>query len=307
VGTPGNPLKDKFGRDIVPADYSPAAAPNAVSFGFTGIAPPSLVYIQRDDLLVLQGNTTLAGGDTLTIGVRLLLAPQPGQEAGRIVVIQSTLALTTQGVSASRVINLAEGYLLSIAITSANAASFGQTYASAFVGQGSVAGAPPSPSLMLVADYPTTTIPVGWPGVPIRQSAQGQGFVSSANVGNPAAGSDLTFTATTGLRTRVHSIRFLFAPSAAAAVRVVRLRFADNAGNVVASANTPATQAASNTMFHTYALGGQVSATPSSDELNGTLPQVDMASGWTLKTNTLSIQAADAFTAIWLAIETWVA
>jgi hypothetical protein len=210
-------------------------------------------------------------------------------------------------VNASTVITLAEGYLLSVAITSVNAASFGQTYASAFVGQGSVAGAPPSPSLMLVADYPTTTIPVGWPGVPIRQTAQGQGFFSSVQIANPGAGAGFTFTALTGLRTRIHSVGFILTTSASVGNRTGRLILTDSGVNTVAQPLVGGAQVASQQWFYTFGLGASAVFDANSLTASAALPLVDLLGGWKLQSFIFGMFAGDSITNIFLTMETFVA
>src|SRR5712692_5027408 len=60
--------------------FRSGSLPALVSFGFHGIDPPAALYIQRDDVLVMEGVSQLTT-DILTLNARLLLpvAQQPGQ------------------------------------------------------------------------------------------------------------------------------------------------------------------------------------------------------------------------------------
>jgi hypothetical protein len=347
MGDPVIPLTPQQPGPMQPGEFVSASIPNVVTFGFERVPPPSTVYVQRDDLLLLTGITQVSGGDVLTITARLLLpiGQRPGQPSytpppptppasatatatgagaqtahsegkfhglglgpGVIQIVQRQLILSSPGTLYSLVISLAEGYLLSVAITSANATVFAQTYVGAYIGRGSPSGGSPVPAQLLIADYPTNVIPVGWPGVPLRQTASSQGLISSVIPSNPSAGSGYTYTTTAGLRTRIHSVNFLFTTSSTAANRVVYVGINDNNGYQVAVSNSNYVQGASLAYQYSFFIGGiPLAPTTNNTQAIAPMPQVDLGSVWTLNINVNNMQAADTLTNIRLALETWVA
>lgn len=342
--TPNLPLTGQPVK-LAADEYSGGSTPNVVSFGFKEVAPPSDVYIQVTDTMVLIGNTTLGGGDTLTLSIRLLLPfpPSPGQPGdtidaeiialgsagkatpaqvriatqreyyaekvgpGYIQVLTAQLPIPTPGASVSLKIPLAEGYLLSAAIQASNATSFGQTYATLYIGRGTpIAGLPPA-ALLLIADYPTNLIPVGWPPIGIRQTAQGQGTISTLTPANPGAGVELVVTFQTGLRTLVHSLRFTLATSATVATRTVEVAQLDSAGNFLTGTISTLDQTASQTLAYTFALDIGQASDSNAARVTAPLPSVFGIGAAKIQTNIINFQAGDTIQSITLQIETWVA
>jgi hypothetical protein len=192
------------------ADFRSAAIPNIVSFEFEKVAPPSQVYIQRDDVLVLQVASLIGGaGQQISITARLLLpyAQAPGQPdapppsgisggaiigPGYIQTIQQTLQIPTPRIDFSLVVPLTEGYLLSVAINCLTGTVRGTVFARAFINRGPFVPGTPAPVAMLVADYVTAPSPIGWPFGRFQAPSDGAGVINVETISNPGAGADFS-------------------------------------------------------------------------------------------------------------------
>jgi len=348
MGAGGTPLLVNPGQPSdTPVDpFVGASVPNEVSFGFHKILPPSNLYLQRDDILVVQGNTTLTGGDVLTVALRLLKPKPPAhgqpdvdqqkaeaaaeaagkaaaQQAGgkmataweyggadrpsHIERVTMVLPLPTAGTTFTLQIPLSEGYLLSLAISAANSANFGQTYASAFVGQSAPAGQTPVPALMLVADYPTSTIPVGWPGVNIRQTAAAQGVIASQNPAGANLPTGVTVTMAVNTRTLVHAITFNVSTNATVSNRYVTVQFYDSAANLTAQISTAQAQPASTTWSYSFALGLVTLVDGTNLYWTGALPNMYILNAGKFRISGVGGNAGDTIGTVVVETETWVA
>lgn len=315
VPPPGQPQPFEDG------EFASGSVPNVVTFAFDGIDPPTAFYIQRDDVLVLEGFSTIAN-DILTLTARVLLPikslggqpgsaePQPTAPAmggNNIVTIQRTLLPLTGGLFTATQIPLTEGYLLSVSITGSTATQRGMTFARAFIVRGTplVANAFPNTTMMLVADYVTGSAAIGWPAGRTVYPTEGPGNVSSWNVGNPAAGADWSKTIGSGTRWLLRSLNAQLVTSAAVANRVIRSQLLDGGGNLVfqgaPSAVVPASttvQVTANTNMAISTVDGTTIAVP--------LPVTPVLSaGFRVQVNTLALQAGDQWSNIWLYYEGW--
>jgi len=315
--TPGQPAPTNS------ADWQSGSIPNIISFRFDAVQPPSLVYVQRDDLLVVNANTQLAAGDVLTITARLLeptaqtpAQPLPAAQAmnpigvttgpGHIQPIQQVLKVAAGGATASVIVPLMEGYLLSVAVSSANALTIGETFVSVFIGRGSPGGATPTPAQLLIADYMTSTIPAGWPSVFLRSGSANSGALGSVIGSAPLAGHEWSYMSPAHLRTRVHSITATLSTSAVVANRTVRIHILDTTPSDLGFYATAVTQAASLIYRYTFALGiGRVDDSAGSKNVNLPLPQVDLLPGWQVLSDTLLIDPGDQWSAPVLNVEQW--
>ena len=191
-------------------NFKSGAIPNLVSFEFERVAPPSPVYIQRDDVLVVQFASINAGaGQSVTITARLLLpyAQAPGQPdapppsgisggaiigPGYIQTLLQTFQLPTNRIDFAQTIPLTEGYLLSICISSSSGAVRGVTFARAFLNRGSFNPGAPQPVAVLVADYLVAPAPIGWPFGRYQAPSDGAGVINVETISNPGAGADFS-------------------------------------------------------------------------------------------------------------------
>jgi hypothetical protein len=292
--------------------------PNLVTFDFQQVAPPSPLYIQRDDVLVIQFLTAVLP-ETIVVNVRMLLAPYPvGGQPGPHAEIQGApgtlatntvepttfrFAATTAFVSTAGLIPLAEGYLLSVALAAVNATTRGVTFARAFIARGA-AGALTN-FMPLCADYISTFTVTGWPYGRVLSPTEGPGRSTSVNVASPAAGADWTMTVPVQDRRVVKSFSAMFTASAAAANRNISLQVTDGA-NVVWQTDVTVSVTANQVVT----VNGTTTNVPTGVVATTLFvvipPSLTMTGNWTLRTSTANIQGADQWSNIWLAVEDWI-
>jgi hypothetical protein len=228
---PGQP---KVGPDPL---FAGGSIPNIVSFLFNQVAPPSNVYLQRDDVVLVSGVSS-AAGESITVQGRLLLpyavaAGQPDQgrgpgEAGApiigpgiIVPFQNTFALGTGLNSAKLVIAQTEGYLLSMSVFANQATQRGQTFVRAWLNRGAQNIISPNAYYLLFADYCTTIGAVGYPIGRVINPVEGPGFIQQYAPSNPAAGADFSVSSSPTGRIRLQTLLAKLVTSATAGNRVV--------------------------------------------------------------------------------------
>lgn len=322
MGSTPNPTIDKFGRPIVHVDYKPAGPANDVTFALHAVAPPSPLYIQRDDQLVLEG-VTVNANDSIIITVRqLLAAPQyPGASAYNaaqaapvnpgsypIVTTQQTMLIPSQNVLAFVTIPLVEGYLLSVSLSLGitGATQRGATFARCWINRGKSQSFQPNAALMLIADYPTSQHSVSWPYGRVLYPTEGPGAMAQLQQVAPGAGADWTFTLPIFNRLRLQSLAVVFTTAAAVANRIPRLQLRDPAGTLIWQAAPQAVQPASTAVQYSAA-GVNAPSVVDATTLNWPLPaNTILEGGSTVGTSTLAIQAADQYGITKLNGELWV-
>ncbi len=309
--------------------FRSGSQPALVSFGFSKIDPPAGVYIQRDDVLFMQGISQL-GAETITVFFRLLLplAPQPGQPdqsstppaqpagfvgPGYIQTISRQLVLAGARVGNNLAIQLAEGYLLSVVAIANNALVRGATFVRAVIVRGTSAPTLANAAAFLFADYITNSAPVGWPGGRQLSPADGPGFLQVYAPANPAAGADLALATNTVGRVRINSFGATFTASAAVGNRVVSfvLTLVGVAGAHFTVQDTVAVTA-SQVVRYSLASGGTnvrgAGAGTAANPLDVTLPIPSPAIGANLITigsTTQGILAGDQWSGILATTEEW--
>lgn len=322
MGSTPNPTIDKFGRPIVHVDYKPAGPANDVTFALHAVAPPSPLYIQRDDQLVLEG-VTVNANDSIIITVRqLLAAPQyPGASAYNaaqatpvnpgsypIVTTQQTMQIPAQNTLAFVTIPLVEGYLLSVSLSLGitGATQRGATFARCWINRGKSQSFQPNAALMLIADYPTSQHSVSWPYGRVLYPTEGPGAMAQLQQAAPAAGLDWTFTVATFNRLRLQSLLVQLQTAVAAATRIPRIQIKDPAGTLIWQAAPQQGVPASQTVQ--VAAGSiLVNSVVDTTTLNLPLPSpCILEGGSTIGTSTLAIQGADQYGITKLNGELWV-
>jgi hypothetical protein len=328
-----------------PGEFEPSAPATRVSFSLTDVGPPSVLYVQRDDIIVLQGITFLPN-EILNLSARILLpeAPHPGQpgvphpvlaesqvqeavlaaemikeehaflarqareiKGQPITTITASLPMASIFTSYLLSIPLMEGYLLSCAVWGTLGTTRGQTFARAWIARGPVSSTNPNASLVLISDSPTKSHPVSWPGGLIRHPSEGPGFFYTWTVTNPGAGNDWTWTVTAGMRARLLAGACTLTTSATAGTRIPRVTLKEIAGATVWVGAANQSIPASTTA--TLSMAG-VGFAPITDTttLNCPLPiDTILDAGMKLGTSTVNIQAGDAYTTITLLMEAFFA
>lgn len=215
------------------APFQGASIPNRVSYRFSGLDPGANVYIQRDDRLVIQCMSSFAN-EVVSVNARLLT---PGRDAGRtqpdattvdnplgdspfgeVVPIGATVQMGTAYNLVTSIINLAEGYLMSIALSSQLAPVRGQTYARAYIlrGTNTITNA----SYLLCGDYVTLNTPTGFPFSAYQVPTSGRGWLKNIFTGVVSAGNDPGQSPALGARWNVVSFTGTLTTSATAANRI---------------------------------------------------------------------------------------
>jgi hypothetical protein len=263
---PGQP---KTGPDPT---FTGGSVPNIVSFLFDQVGPPSSVYIQRDDQVLISGVST-AAGESITVQGRLLLpyalsAGQPDQGRGPgeggapivgpgiIVPFQSTFALGTGLNSAKLLIAQTEGYLLSLSVSANVATQRGQTFVRAWLNRGAQNIINPNAFYLLFADYCTTVGAVGYPIGRVINPVEGPGIIQQYAPSNPAAGADFSVSSAPTGRIRLQTLLAKLVTSATAGNRVVGFTLAmSSPAGVCFRAQDSTPIAASTTVFYNFVQG----------------------------------------------------
>src|SRR5271157_90653 len=336
VPTPGQP------GPLAPGEWQSSASPTVVSFKHHMIEPPTALYVQTGDTLIVDTSTNVPSSDTVVVTARLLLpyppfpqqpsdsvaaAAMPGAptaaqlaaaaagQAGAsqpsvpprpayIQQLQITVPTIVQ-VGATVRLPLIEGYLLSVAAYCSNATVRGQTFARVWLQQRGVTATGLPAAMCLFADYPTAYAPVGWPGGRVSYPTEGPGAIVEILVGNPAAGADWTYSFNGQTRARIQSVGARLVTSATAGNRMARIQIVSSGGTIVWSAPPQQVLAASLTAQFSAA-PAQVTSVVDTLTLVSPLPSpAILAPNETLRVSTLNIQAGDQWSNIVIVAEQW--
>jgi hypothetical protein len=244
VSTPTIPFPPGQPGPMDPKEFKSASVPSLVTFAVDGLAPPSDLYIGRDDVLLIQAITNSAT-DTVTVNLRLLTAQTPeslgGQPGVPSPILDTGRKLTAINFAAfqipltannlvAQVIPLTEGFLLSVAAAAVNAGGRGNTFVRATLIRASLSNK--QSTLLLFSDYVYQSFSAGWPGGRILATRDGVGFLQHILVANPGAGVEWQFTPPAGSVFNVRSFLALFTASAAVANRFPSVRQNDQGSNV---------------------------------------------------------------------------
>ncbi len=301
-----------------------AATPNVVTFKFNHVDPPAALYIQRDDVLLFEGTTSLAG-DTITIATRILepFAQTPGQPSdaaarkvaglptvgpGYIQTSLDVLQLPTTGSTFFLTKQLLEGYLLSVTVISSSATWIGQTFCRVRLNRGLIPALPGNAFSTLVSGYVNRFQPIGWPGGQYLRAVDGPGFLQTYAPGNPAAGADIAFSSTAAGRARLQTFTATLTTSAVAGNRFpsFALAFSSVPGVQFQVQDTVAVPA-STTITYSIAPGG-TNVRGGGAPIFATLPVPSPfigRSGVTVTSSTQGILAGDQWSAIRATLEEW--
>jgi len=309
--SPGQPTK---GPD--PA-FTRAATPNIVTFGFDSLAPPSPLYIQRDDQLLIDAASSVAPS-TINVAGRLLLpttpvpaqptqdgapiAPLPWAKGGTIQPFAQSMPVSVAYSRTQQSVPLAEGYLLSL-YAPGNGQIAGTTFVRLSILRGTVANS--QIVALLCSGYIVGATGIGWPGGRIVTPVEGPGNLRSVIVANPAAGADWSLTVPASARWRLQSWSAIFTASATVANRQVRARLGDGV-QVTWSGQAQASIVASQ-VAQVSAGQSQATSTLIATEINAPLPgQVILPGNFTVSTLTAGIQVGDQWSAIRVEVEEWI-
>jgi len=304
-----------------PGEFTSGSISNVVQFSVQRVAPPSTLYIQRDDQLVIEGFSILAG-EIITLNARLLLAspeiggqpekPPPARDSTSSPVggtpikpIQTNFTLTSVTAPQVLLVPLAEGYLLSVTLGSNSANFRGLTFVRAWINRGKTLFNVPNAAQMLISHYVTAFQPVSWPGWATQDTSEGPGTVQLFTVANPAAGADWAFVCPAAVKARVQSFNAVFTAAAVVATRIPRVQVKRVAATLVWQA-APQQGITTGVIAQVSASDTTVNSVVDVTTVNLPIPgPLFIEPGDTVGVNTLAIQGADQWSAISLELETW--
>lgn len=271
------------------------STPPLISFLTKDVQPPSPLYIQRDDAILIR-STAAAASLTAVVRARML-EPNGHIKETEVQIVTSP----TIGLSVNTLITLEEGFLLSItAIPTGILTIPGLFNISAFVvrGQNSLQEVVQT----LFAGYLSAEVCVGWPSTPPRHPQEGPGQPINNTVGNPAAGSDWSLAMANGIAMRLMCGFFRLVTSAAAGNRTVDIIVTDGVNTIVRIPSNLLIPA-STTQLYSIAPGAQLFNVAGQPVVLPFPTGLRFPPIWTIGTLTTGILAGDQFSQIAMGIE----
>jgi len=189
--------------------------------------------------------------------------------------------------------DLTEGFLLDVSATTPTAAiRVGAIFVIVELIRGT--GANAFASRVLVSNFVSTSVVIGWPEGPNQASVQNAGQVTASLGGNPGAGNEINIQVPAGVRWLLQSFNTQLTTSATVANRTPHIRITDAAGNLFWDCAASAAQAASLTVQ--YSACGGVQPTFNDNSAIFPVPDVMMLlQGWRIRTLTTNLQAGDTW------------
>jgi hypothetical protein len=289
--------KNQSQSDVTPAQIAPTSS--RITFAFQNVQPPSQLYIDVDDQLVISGATTQAN-EVITVNCRLL------EPTGRLQDMQFQIRPTNNRLVVRTPFGLAQGYILSVSVSAAIATTRGMTFARVAIQRS--AGGTGQPAQMLFADYITTQSMSAYPSGRVLSPSEGPGNITEFTQANPLAGFDWQINVPVNTRWRVQAIDAVFTASAAVANRQVS--FLTFANLVVVMTATDAANITASQAVHVT-----ISAAPVNVPVNPLKHVIPIAPQFyingsafisqALNSSTLGLQAADQWSAIDVTLEEW--
>jgi hypothetical protein len=266
--------------------------PELVALGGTPL------YLSNEDALLLTvfnaaaGVTVAVSGRTLAFGAK---HPTP---------FKTTLTPTTNRAATTKVIGLGDGWLLNAqVIVSAGTPVDGQTWARLSLVRGLTSVA--DESFTLVSDTLTVGKAIAWPSGAVRGPLDGAGAIRSISGTTPGAGAEVSETVPAGARWQVLSFMSTLVTSATVASRVAAMTL-DDGTNIFWRNEATVVQAATNTRIRcwTNGYGAIVNGNGTSDTV-ALMQNAMLLAGFRIRTNTVSIQAGDQYSAVQYLVREW--
>lgn len=281
-----------------PSGYQPQTTFPEVTFRLKDIAPPSNVYIGREEKIFVTSFNSAAGFSVEVHG-RILLPN------GIVVPIQTIHTPNTDRSSKTTILDPAEGFLLNVFVkASAGSAKRGQCFVIIGLGRGD--GAARTDHQVLIQGYVGNSVNLGWPGGNFVQPGEGPGFIRTYIGTQPAAGAEINETVPTGALWRFISIRNNLVTAVAVANRQVHVVFSQDTSGL-ARISSPVNQAASLGWVYDTHIGVQFYTPIDATEVYMPLPaNLIVHAAGTHTTQTTNIQAADQWSAPVITIEEWI-
>lgn len=269
-----------------------------VSFARAGVAPPSPLYIRKEDFLFVRVWNSDASVTAVTVKGRIL------DSDGRLVPFSYSVVPTSDRALTQDRFPMPEGFLMSLTVTHTGGnPQRGQLFVQ--VGLDIGVRSFDEPVMVLVSDYLTAANVLGWPRGYLRSSAEGQGFLRSITGTDPAAGVEISETVPTNARWRLLGFRAPLVTSATVATRRVHLLIDDGTTTLLDLASGTS-QAASLTRNYNSNLTGLPSIVDSEIFIQFPHDSILLAQGFRLRTSTTLFQAGDNWGAPQMWVEEWI-
>jgi hypothetical protein len=282
-----------------PGDYTPAAQSRVVTWNLKRVPPPSPVYVDVDDNLVVNA-ASLVANELVTVNYRVLRAAD-----GVIVRQQLTVKpLNSNGGIGQQVQPLAEGFLLSLSVSASQAQTRGQTFVRIFIGSGAFgAGAP---SYQLMADYVTNQMAPGFPNGRVVSPVEGPGWIHTRTQNNPTAGHDWGITSQPPGRFRIVSLTAALTTSAVGGNRAVFLQLLNDSATTAGLFYSGVGQAPSVAVTYTWSSAPVATQTTGSSVVPVGIPVLGILKApESVQSQTAGIAAGDQWSFITMIVEEW--
>jgi hypothetical protein len=289
-----------------PSPYTPPGTPadvrKLIHFATDGVQPPSQVYVDVNDYLVIQEWTT---DPTAVLFVQYRILRPNGE------IIQGHEQFPFTGVQRNQISfirNLTEGFLLSLHagmdLNSPGVLGRGMTRIRVLLQRTAALAVLPNQVLIQgVVDFHSQ---LTWPGGIIDPAATGQGWMRSVTGTTPAAGAEVNEVVPALARWKFKLFGVTLTTSATVATRGVTLVVSDGTHDLF-RIEAPSTQAASLTQSYWW---GQIGAR--ADKVYGTniaipIPDLVLTNPYAIRTLTTGLQVGDQYTAPQYQVEDWLA
>jgi hypothetical protein len=293
----GAPLPgDKSDLACAISDERISSAKVGRAFGLGAWTSP--LYVRgEDNLRVVMFNE--AAGVSVTIAVRIK------NPAGEIIPFAQTFTPTTNRVASPFVFGLTEGELLSAdAIVTAGTPVNGQTFVNLQLCRG-LTGAIQR-VLTFAQGYVTAQDALFFPADTYTDSLSGPGFQRTVQQANPGAGVDWTLTVPAGVRWQLQSAFAILTTAVAVANRLPHL-IIDDGANTIFIAAPIVNETASLAWNNSWGAGaGSIGSVGPNDAQQAIPNDLYLLAGWRVRAVTTNIQAADQWSAISIAVRSWI-
>ncbi len=277
--------------------FEPAPPPGPVSFAHRGLQPPSRVYVESSDILVILA-LNQAFQTTLTTRVRLLRAD------GQIVGMEFTDLLP---VGASRTVGshrLTQGFLLSLVCTvDVTGVDTG--------GPGVIVGlqrdSVPVPTFfdVLLQGPVFQFFPLAWPQAPLRRFRDQPGRIRDFLAPNPTVATDFVVSPPITLFWRLIGFRATLVTSATVATRTVNFNIRDQQGNTSWDVFARTGQTASTVIiYYAYPLPS-IPVDATTKIYMPIPPGLILTEIGVIESSTQNLSPGDQWTAITIYVEEW--
>jgi len=279
-----------------PPPANPQSSPNLVSFDPKAVVPSQALYLQRNDTIGFF-ITTNQTGCWVRINYRWLTPDGEIKEGQLDTGVFSGFIFKT--------ITLFEGWLLSFAAQQFVIGPAGSwAFLQAQIYRGAAEITLGDPDGIIWQGYVPGYISNGWPGTPSKEIGDGPGVLRSITGTVPGAGADISEVVPSQRRWTLLGLKATLTTSAFVTNRIVRVLLDDGA-NAFYLVGSSVAQVASTVINYTFTPG-----IPFYNDLNGSMAlpipsPTQLKSPFRIKTNTLTLNATDQWTAPQYLVAEW--